>query len=161
MTSIQIRPVAPKDRPWVNRLLTQNWGSTRVVSYGQVHDAAGLPGLAALDGELPVGLATYRIEGSACELVTLNSLRPKLGTGTQLMEAVEAKARKVGCERLWLVTTNDNLKALGFYQKRGFKLIELRYDAMAQSRELKPEIPFVGKNGIPIRDEMVLEKILE
>ena len=161
MTSIQIRPLAPKDRPWAVDLLTQLWGSPLVVSYGQKHDASKLPGLVAEVDNQPMGLATYRIEDEACELVTLNSLQSDLGIGSQLVEAVAVTGKQAGCKRLWLVSTNDNLKALGFYQKNGFKLIELRSNAIVRSRELKPEIPLLGEDGIPIRDELVLERPLD
>ena len=72
------------------------------------------------------------------------------------MPRVDA-ARAAGCGRLWLVTTNDNVRALGFYQRRGFRLVALRPGAVVISRALKPEIPFVASNGIPIRDELELE----
>lgn len=161
MTSIQIRALTPQDRPWVVELLAQWWGSPRIVSCGKVHEAADLPGLAAMDGDQPLGLATYHIDGRACELVTLNSLRTGSGVGSRLVQAVADKAGQAGCERLWLVTTNDNLKALAFYQQRGFKLLHLHTNAIAHARELKPEIPRVGEDGIPIRDELVLERSIE
>jgi ribosomal protein S18 acetylase RimI-like enzyme len=161
MTSIQIRPLAPKDRAWAIDLLTQSWGSAIVVSYGKMHDVSKLPGMVAVVEDQPLGLAMYRVEDQACELVTLNSLRPGLGIGSNLVEAVAAEAKRAGCMRLWLVTTNDNLKAMGFYQRRGFKLIELRVNAIVRSRELKPEIPLVGEGGIPISDELVLARPLD
>ena len=70
-------------------------------------------------------------------------------------------AREAGCRRLWLVTTNDNVDALRFYQRRGFRLTELQAGAVDVSRAtLKPSIPEVGDHGIPIRDELVLERSL-
>jgi hypothetical protein len=68
-----------------------------------------------------------------------------------------AQARRRGCQRLWLVTTNDNLRALGFYQRRGFHPRALRAGAVAQARRLKPAIPEHSPDGIPIRDELELE----
>ncbi|HEX7715028.1 MAG TPA: GNAT family N-acetyltransferase, partial [Bacillota bacterium] len=65
------------------------------------------------------------------------------------------------CQRLWLITTNDNLAAIRFYQLRGFVLVALHRDAIAQSRKLKPEIPLRGIDGIPIRDEIELEVVLK
>jgi hypothetical protein len=60
--------------------------------------------------------------------------------------------------RLWLVTTNDNVDALRFYQRRGFRLAELRPEAVTLSRRaLKPEIPMVGAHGIELRDELELD----
>jgi ribosomal protein S18 acetylase RimI-like enzyme len=161
MTSIRIRPLTPEDQNWAARLLTDNWGSTRVVSYGRVHEADHLPGVVAEVGGQRLGLATFGIEGSACEIVTLNALQQGLGIGTQLIDAVDAQAAQAGCDRLWLITTNDNLHALRFYQKRGFRLVELRCNEIERSRELKPEIPTIGQDGIPIRDELVLERDVE
>ena len=116
-----------------------------------------LPGFAAFDGGRPVGLATYAIEGASCECVTLDSLAEGAGVGTALLAAVEKTARTVGCGRLWLITTNDNLSALRFYQKRGFRLVAVHREALAESRKLKPSIPPVGREGIPLRDELELE----
>ncbi len=65
-----------------------------------------------------------------------------------------------GCRRLHVVTTNDNVDALRFYQKRGFVLCELRRDAITAGRRLKPTIPWLGTYGIPLRDELELERVL-
>ena len=135
-----------------------HWGSESMAVRGQLFRMDELPGLAAeVDGTV-VGLATYRIDGATCELMSLDSLREGRGVGGALVDAVIELARAAGCARLTLVTTNDNLNALRFYQKRGFRLRALRPGAMdAARRELKPEIPLLGENGIPIRDEIELE----
>jgi ribosomal protein S18 acetylase RimI-like enzyme len=73
----------------------------------------------------------------------------------------ESKALQAGCSRLWLITTNDNLIALKFYQKRGFQLIAVHPDALAESRKIKPSIPQFGMHGIPLRDEIELHMILK
>jgi hypothetical protein len=57
---------------------------------------------------------------------------------------------------LWLVTTNDNLRALRTYQRQGFVLTELRSGEVSRARLLKPAIPLIGQNEIPMRDELVL-----
>jgi ribosomal protein S18 acetylase RimI-like enzyme len=59
-----------------------------------------------------------------------------------------------------LVTTNDNLKALGFWQKRGFKLIRIYPNSIEATRRLKPSLPLVGENNISLRDELELEMTL-
>jgi GNAT superfamily N-acetyltransferase len=102
------------------------------------------------------GRRHYSIDGGACEIVTIDSLIER-GIGTALVEAVTDAARAAGCGRLWLVTTNDNLPALRFYQKRRFALVAVHREAVAEARKLKPEIPLVGLDGIPIRDELELE----
>ncbi len=154
---LQIRPLDPCDREWAARFVSEHWGSTRLVSRGKVHFVEVLPGFAAwLDGA-PAGLATFCIASNECELVSLNTGRERIGIGTALVEAVTHIARTLACRRLWLTTTNDNLNALRFFQKRGFRLVAVYPNALEQSRRLKPEIPLVGLDGIPLRDEIELE----
>ena len=157
---IEIRPVDRDDRAWMSRLLAQWWGSPLVVSRGKVHDALELPGFVARHEGERVGLATYVIDGSGCELVTLNSTMERIGAGTALIEAVTDAARRAGCRRVWLITTNDNLPALGFYERRGLTIVAVHRDAVEHSRRLKPQIPLIGLDGIPIRDEIELELAL-
>jgi DNA-3-methyladenine glycosylase I len=93
--------------------------------------------------------------------VTLDSLREGVGIGSALIDSVKKHAMNVGCERLFLVTTNDNVYSLRFYQKRGFKLVRVNPGAADRAREKKPEIPKKGYFGIPIHDEIELEYKLE
>ncbi|MEV5897120.1 GNAT family N-acetyltransferase [Nonomuraea fuscirosea] len=152
-----VRPLAAADLPWLERLFTERWGGTVSVSRGVAHHTTALPGVVALlDGER-AGVATYRITGRECELVTLDSVRDGAGVGTALVDAVAGAARAEGVERLWLITTNDNLRALRFYQRYGFDLVAVHRDAVARSRALKPSIPEIGHDGIPIRHELELE----
>lgn len=102
-------------------------------------------------------MATYNIEAGDCELVSLQSLRDGHGVGSALLGAVRDMAKISGCRRLWLTTTNDNLRALGSYQKRGMSLVAVYRNAMEAARKLKPQIPTIGLNGIPLRDEFELE----
>jgi catechol 2,3-dioxygenase-like lactoylglutathione lyase family enzyme/ribosomal protein S18 acetylase RimI-like enzyme len=157
---IQILELGEAYRDWACRLLEREWGATIVVTRGRSHEAANLPGFVAVRGDRPVGLTTYRIEADSCELMTLNSLQPRLGIGSALVAAVRNVASNAGCNRLWLITTNDNVSALRFYQQRGFSLAAFHKDAIEQARLLKPEIPKTGLNGIPVRDEIELEIIL-
>ncbi len=154
-----IRPLEQADQ-WVPRLLSERWGSTRIVTRGRVHAADKVPGFAAVRGREPVGLVTYRISGGECEIISLDSLVERQGIGSALIRAVRAVAAAAGCRRLWLVTTNDNLAAIRFYQKRGFLLVAIHRDALELSRRLKPQIPFIGRDGIPLRDEIELELLL-
>jgi GNAT superfamily N-acetyltransferase len=119
-----------------------------------------LPGFAAFDDGRCVGLVTYEIDGEACEIVTIDALVEGEGIGTALLEAVEAAARDARCARVQLVTTNNNLRALGFYQKRGFRLVALVPNAVDEMRRVKPSIPEVDSSGLPIRDELHLERQL-
>ncbi|HEY0591378.1 MAG TPA: GNAT family N-acetyltransferase [Thermoanaerobaculia bacterium] len=141
--------------------MIERWGGAPVISRGVAHDPETLRGLVAEDGEgRPVGLLTLELRGEQCEVVTLDAIVPRQGIGTMLLAAAAAEAARAGCRRLWLVTTNDNAGALAFYRKRGLRLVAVHEGAMARSREIKPSIPLVGTNGIPIRDEIELEMAL-
>ena len=157
---MEIRALSNDDREWVARFVEERWGAPLVVSRGVAHWPDRYPGFGAFEEGQVVGLITYRIDGDECEIVTLDSLREGAGIGTALIEAVKKVAREAGCKRLWLITTNDNLPALRFYQKRGFVLAALYPNALEQSRRLKPGISLVGIDGIPLRDEIELEMIL-
>jgi N-acetylglutamate synthase-like GNAT family acetyltransferase len=156
---VTVRPLGDADRGWARARLRELWGDG-VVSRGAVHDPNALPGFVAEEAGEAVGLATYRVDGDDCEVVTINAFPKGGGAGTALVEAVAAAARGAGCRRVWLITTNDNLRALRFYQRRGFRLVAVHPGALSRSRELKPSIPQIGLDGIPLRDELELELLL-
>ena len=157
---ITTRPKGPDDRELVTEILRERWAGEQIVTRGVLHDASRLPGIIAVRGSERVGFATYRIAGDDCELVTIDALARTEGVGTALLRAVEAAARDAGCARVWLITTNDNLPAVRFYQRRGYHLVAVHRDALSTSRLLKPGIPEVGLDGIPLRDELELEHVL-
>ncbi len=161
MRNVIICPLNFTDQEWVSQFILEHWGSNKVVSRGEVYYPQDLPGFVALYESEKVGLVTYNIIGSSCEIITINSIRTSLRVGTALVEAVKNIAVKSGCKRLWLITTNDNLNALRFYQKRGFVLVAVHRNALELSRRLKPEIPVIGDDGIPLRDEIELELMLD
>jgi GNAT superfamily N-acetyltransferase len=135
-------------------------GSRLVARLGRLEDALDHPALVAEhdDGQL-VGVLTYVLDDESCEILTLHAAEPRAGAGTALIEAIERLASERGSRRLWVLTTNDNVDALRFYQRRGFRLAELRAGAVDEARRtLKPEIPEDGDHGIRIRDELILEK---
>jgi len=160
MQDFVVRPLNAGDRNWVSRFIVEHWGAEKVVGHGVVYYPRDLPGFVAERNGERVGLVTFHIEGDSCEIVTLDSVRESMGVGTALIEKVRDVARYSDCRRLWLITTNDNLRALRFYQKRGFMLVAVHRNALEVSRRMKPEIPLVGMNGIPLRDEIELEMML-
>ncbi len=187
MTEFTIRPLERTDREWVAHFLDERWGTTQIVSRGRAVYGHLLPGFLAErgaptedgdDAEAPeietdttdteeaeeeekyLGLITVNVEEKECEVTTLDSLNEEAGVGTALVEAVETWAKEAGIKRLWLVTTNDNLAALKFWQKRGYELVKIHRNAIAEARRIKPQIPITGLDGIPIRDEIELEKRL-
>lgn len=138
-----------------------HWGSTKMVISSGVFDCSILDGFTIINKEDQIiGLVTYIIKDNECEIISLDSLEEGKGIGTSLVQKVERVACQNNCERLKLITTNDNLLALKFYQKRGFQLSKIHKNAVQRAREIKPEIPLIGNNGIPLRDEIELEKLL-
>ncbi len=136
------------------------WGSEKVVSRGVIHEAWLLPGFMTSIGKDLAGIVTYNIQGDQCEIVTLDSMIKNSGAAWANIQAVIDAARKKGCRRLWLITTNDNLQAIKYYQKRGFTIAAIHCNAIENSRKLKPQIPHLGMDGIPIRDEIEFEMML-
>ena len=152
-----VRALTEEDREWVREFIVERWGVALVVGRGRSWNPVELPGFAAFVEERCMGLVTYEIEGEACEVVTIDALVEGAGIGTRLLRAVEDAARAEGCGRLQLITTNNNLDALAFYQKRGFRLVGLVPGAVDEARKLKPSIPHEDSQGLPIRDELHLE----
>jgi ribosomal protein S18 acetylase RimI-like enzyme len=158
MTDGSVRAIEEADRIVVARLVLELWGAHTAVAHGEVFFPASLPGfLVERQGQV-MGLLTYAVNETQLEIVTIDALRRGRGVGSALVDATVRKARQIGCTRVRLTTTNDNLDALRFYQRRGFKLTALRPDAVREARKLKPEIPTVGDYGIPITDELDLER---
>jgi len=140
-------------------LITELWGSEVVAVRGTSLRPAEMAGFIAERSDRLAGLLTYQLLGAdTLEIVTLNALDRRAGIGTMLIEAVVAKARRFGCREIRLTTTNDNVDALRFYQRRGFRLAELRAGEVDRARQHKPEIPQVGDYGIPLRDEIDLAR---
>ncbi|MNC40667.1 Mycothiol acetyltransferase [compost metagenome] len=103
------------------------------------------------------GVIYYCCEAGECEIVSLDSRVENLGTGTKLIELVILAADSLGCTKVWLITSNDNTRAIRFYQKRGFDMVAVHHDAITEARKLKPSIPLTGYDGIPVRHEVEFE----
>jgi catechol 2,3-dioxygenase-like lactoylglutathione lyase family enzyme len=156
-----VRELRDDERGWATRALREAWGS-EVIVYGSGRERrpAELPALVAdADGE-HAGLATYAVEGDEAELVTLNAIAVGGGVGGALVEAVAGATGAAGCARLRVTTTNDNLPALRLYQRHAFALVALHAGAVEAARRRKPDIGTIGYAGIPIRDEIELERTL-
>jgi GNAT superfamily N-acetyltransferase len=161
VTAARVRASTAADRDRIVAFLDER-GMRYVARLGELHHAGADEALIAEDagGDL-VGVLTYAIDGDGCEVSALYAASQRHGIGSAVIEGIVDVARAAGCERLWLVTTNDNLDAVRFYQRRGFRLTELRALAVDRAREtLKPSIPEIGDYGIPIRDELVLVRRL-
>jgi len=151
------RRLTPEDLPRLTQFWVEHWGADFMVSRGKIYKPEQLHGFVIEEDAEWLGLTTFVIENLEMEVTSLDSLREGKGIGTELLNAVIAEAREQNCKRLFLITTNDNLNAFGFYQRRGFELAKLYRGALNESRKLKPSIPMIGENNIPLRDEIELE----
>jgi len=158
---IKVRPRENDDGDWITEVLLENWASNIIVTRGISYEADLLPGFIAEAEGVRVGLLTYFINNEKLEIISLNAIEEGKGVGTALLIEVEKLAKMKKCSHIWLITTNDNVDALRFYQKRGYEIVSVHRYAIEESRKLKPQLPFVGKYGIPIRDEIEMEKQLE
>lgn len=148
-------------RSRLDSFFTTHWGSPEMVISSGVYDCSALDGFAFLNenGDI-LGIVTYVLRDRECEIISLDSIYEGRGIGSNLVSEVERVASEYNCTAVKLVTTNDNLAALKFYQKRGYQLSNLFQNAVAKARHIKPKIPLIGHDGIPIRDELELQKLL-
>ena len=154
---MEVRPSDAEDRPSLEAFL-RGQNALQVARRGELVDSLDHPAFLAEEGDQLIGVATYVVGDGEWELLTLHSERRYAGVGSALVAAVREAAVRAGCRTLWVVTTNDNVDALRFYQRRGFRLARLHPGAVDESRRtLKPEIPTTGDHGIPLRDELELE----
>ena len=159
MTST-LRRLTSADLPRLRQFWIEHWGSEEMITRGNLYRPEQLDGFVVEDEKEWVGLITFFIKDNECEVTSLDSLREGKGIGTRLIDKAIEVARARKCNRLFLITTNDNLHALGFYQKRGFEIVTVYRGAVNESRKRKPSIPLVGNDGIPLRDEIELEMSL-
>lgn len=149
--------VASQNREQVNVFIRNRWFTTDMAIRGILVDLTKAEGFTACENGQIIGLITYFVMGTVCEITSLDSLSKHRGIGSALVFRVIEAAKKRGCSKIILVTTNDNLGAMRFYQKRGFDMAHLYRNALDASRRLKPKIPLTGDDGIPMKHEIEFE----
>ena len=157
---MNIYQIDQNNRKSVDDFIMEHWFTMDMVVHGESVDLGVVDGLYACDDTEIVGLITYRVFKNEMEILSLDSIHEKSGIGSVLLENAIRIAKNNGCSRVMLITTNDNLSALQFYQKHGFDIIRLYHNGVEESRKIKPQIPLVGANGIPIKHEIELERKL-
>ena len=152
--------ISTSDRTLVDEFIRQQWYTTTMIIRGKEIDMTQTEGFYVKEQEDIIGLITYFVSDDVLEVISLNSLRENQGIGTKLVDAVirEAKNRKL--KKILVVTTNDNINAIKFYQKRGFDMACLYHNALDISRKIKPEIPLIGDHSIPLRHEIEFELLI-
>lgn len=157
---MDIYQISQTNRKEIDDFIIRQWFSLQMVVHGESIDLGTADGWYAYQDDEVVGLITYRVSDDMMEILSLDSLNEQHGVGTALLNMAVSYARNNGISKITLITTNDNLSALRFYQKRGFDMTRLFCNAVDQSRKLKPEIPLIGIDGIPLKHEIELEMSL-
>ena len=157
---MNIRRLTTEELPRLRQFWVDQWGDDIIIVHSNIYRPEDVEGLAVEEHNGWIGLITFLFPSNECEITSLDSLHAGQGIGTALLEKVIEEARAKECRRIFLITTNDNLHALGFYQRRGFELVKINRGAVNESRKIKPGISLIGENNIPLRDEIELEMIL-
>jgi ribosomal protein S18 acetylase RimI-like enzyme len=150
----------PEDSKWVNEIVENNWTSNFIVVKGNKYYPSLLDGFYIEVENKVLGIVSYIIENKECHIVMLNSFKTNNGIGSTLINAVINESKSLGCNRVFLITTNDNLNAINFYQKRGFDISGIMRNSVAENRKIKPTIPLLGDNGITIKHEIEMEYLI-
>ncbi len=152
-----IREIVQTDRKAVDEFIEHQWFTMKMVIHGESIDLGTADGWYVVEDNEIIGLITYRIAVNEMVILSLDSLHENQGIGTALLNQAIKKAETSRCSRISLTTTNDNLNAFRFYQKRGFDIAAFHRNALDQARKIKPEIPLTGMDGIPLKHEIELE----
>lgn len=157
---MEIKNISYKNRNQINYFINSQWFSTNMVVRGELVDMTVLDGFVAYENLNIIGLITYRIKDNECEIISLDSLKERQGIGTSLVNKVIQVATKNKCIKVTLISTNDNINALRFYQKRGFDMVRIYYNSLEIARKIKPSIPMIGEYNIPLKHEIEFEMFL-
>lgn len=157
---MECKRIDSRDRSLINTFIKQHWYSTTMIIRGKEIDMTKADGFYFSEEENIIGLITYIVYNDILEITSLNSLKENQGIGSKLIEAVIHEAKEKNIKKIVLITTNDNINAIKFYQKRGFDMAHLYRNALDISRKLKPEIPLIGENSIPLRHEIEFELLV-
>lgn len=154
---MDILNVSSQNRQQVNDFISSHWFSTDMVVRGEVVDMTVLDGFVIFESGTIIGLVMYRVIGNECEIMSLDSLEENQGIGTAIINKVIETASELKCIKVKLITTNDNINAIRFYQKRGFDMVRIYHNSLETSRKIKPSIPMVGEFNIPLKHEIEFE----
>ncbi len=155
--SLNVKDIGLEEREKINNFVLKRWFSLEMILRGKIVDLKDINGFYIENGNNIIGLITYIIIDFSLEIISLDSVYENRGIGSLLVNKVKDFATECNLKNIIVITTNDNLRALGFYQKRGFILNKVFFDSIKQARKLKPEIPIKNENGILIRDEIELK----
>jgi GNAT superfamily N-acetyltransferase len=156
---VLVREAGDAERETALELFKRDFGRTGIVAFGQVIDLDAAPTIVAdMNGEIAGALA-YRLMDGGLHVVALatDPMWQRSGVGGYLVAEAELLARRLSLPRVIVSMTNDNLPSLYFYQRRGYFVSEWIPNGIAKYSK---SASLVGFGGIPIRDEVRLEKMI-
>jgi GNAT superfamily N-acetyltransferase len=156
---VMVREAVDTEREAALELFRLDFGRSGIVAFGQIMDLDQAPTIVAeMNGEIAGALA-YRLVEAGLHVVALatDPMWQRSGVGGYLVAEVELLARRLQITRVIVSTTNDNLPSLYFYQRRGYYITEWIPNGVAKYAK---STSLIGFGGIPIRDEVRLEKTL-
>jgi ribosomal protein S18 acetylase RimI-like enzyme len=158
--TLTVRALQPEDRDWVSSTQSTVWGSVMVARKGELLDSLVFPGFVAITDGDRVGLALFCVRGEEFEVLSVWAATSSVGVGRALMQRCFDDARARGCRRVWLTTTNNNVRAISFYQRLGMNMCAFYRDGVAAARILKSSIPLRDEFGVGIDHELEFELLL-
>src|SRR6185436_1925346 len=112
--------VEATDRSWLEERISGGYGAGHLQARrGELIDVLLGDGVVAENHDGPIGVVLWRPDADgSTELTYLWAFAPGLGIGSALVRRMLEEVSPP----IWLVTTNDNVNALRFYQRLGFRL---------------------------------------
>ncbi len=146
------------DKGSISKFVRTFWGEEEQLTFDREFNVSELPGYVARLKNKFVGFVSTEELDDATIIVALGILpeHQSLGIGRRLIAEVEREAERTKKKMLLVSTSNDDLPALGFYQKLGFQICEVKPNAIA----IKHGKILRGIGNLPIRDELRLKKNL-
>ena len=155
-----VREASAEDRERAIEIFQREFRGRQLVADGEAvsfNDAQML--VAETEGGISGALA-WRHRKGVFHIVALatDPMWQRSGVGGYLVVEAEALARRDRMRKIVVTLTNDNIPALYFYQRRGYRLAAVFSGAVSSHPRNKN---LAGFAGIPIEDEVQLSKAIE
>ncbi|KAF0229555.1 MAG: hypothetical protein FD175_1893 [Beijerinckiaceae bacterium] len=156
---LSLRPI--EDKSEIAAFMVGTWGSTRMMVAMQVYDVMAIEATGLYDAENKlVAFASWALRDKTAYLCALHALVEGKSYARHLLAALMPVLKDKGARTIRAMITNDNMPALTFYQKNGFRFATLYVGGVDAYRPTMPGMRTHGYQDIPIRDALELEMIL-
>jgi ribosomal protein S18 acetylase RimI-like enzyme len=148
-----------EEKKVIQEFVKRFWGEEEQLTFDRKFAVASLPAYVAKVDNSIIGFISFAEVGDAMIIVALGVLPEyqSAGVGKSLVRKIEDDSKKLKKRKLMVSTSNDDLPALAFYQSNGFQIYEVKPNVIAE----KHGMILKGIGGLPIRDELRLQKLLK